>query len=159
MRTSESVVVPAAPAVVFPFVDDLAQYPRWLPLVHAAAPDPVSRPSADDRPAWTVELRAQVGPFARSKQLRMVRTESIAGELAVFERVEVDGREHARWALRCELAGLAGVDTAVGSTRVTMHLAYDGRLWTAGLLERVLDEEVRRGRAGLVELVSERSTR
>ena len=149
MRTTESVVVPAEPAIVFPFVDDLAQYPRWLPLVHAAEPDPAS----DGEPAWTVELRAQVGPFARSKQLRMVRSEVIVGELAVFERAELDGREHARWALRAELAAIEG------STRVTMHLAYDGRLWTAGILERVLDEEVRRGRAGLVDLVSERSTR
>jgi carbon monoxide dehydrogenase subunit G len=145
MRTRESVVVPADPATVFPFVVDLAQYPRWLPLVHAAR--------ADGPDAWTVELRARVGPFARSKQLRMARTETAPDALAVFERAEVDGRDHARWALRCELAP---VDDG---TLVTMHLSYDGRLWTAGILERVLDEEVRRGRAGLVELVSARSAR
>jgi carbon monoxide dehydrogenase subunit G len=145
MRTRESVVVPADPATVFPFVVDLAQYPRWLPLVHAA--------HADGPDAWTVELRARVGPFARSKQLRMARTETAPDALAVFERAEVDGRDHARWALRCELAP---VDDG---TLVTMHLSYDGRLWTAGILERVLDEEVRRGRAGLVELVSARSAR
>jgi carbon monoxide dehydrogenase subunit G len=145
MRTRESVVVPADPATVFPFVVDLAQYPRWLPLVHGAR--------ADGPDAWTVELRARVGPFARSKQLRMARTETAPDALAVFERAEVDGRDHARWALRCELAP---VDDG---TLVTMHLSYDGRLWTAGILERVLDEEVRRGRAGLVELVSARSAR
>ena len=144
MRTSESVVVPAEPAIVFPYVVDLGIYPRWLPLVHAA--------TGDGDSAWTVELRARVGPFARSKQLRMERTEASPGELVVFERAEIDGREHARWALRCELA------TAAAGTIVTMHLAYDGRLWTAGILERVLDEEVRRGRAGLVDLVSARST-
>lgn len=144
MRTSESVVVPAEPAVVYPYVVDLDRYPRWLPLVHAAERDGDS--------SWLVELRARVGPFARSKQLRMSRTESVDGELAVFERAEVDGRDHARWALRCELGPVEA------GTLVTMHLAYDGRLWTAGILERVLDEEVRRGRAGLVELVSGRST-
>lgn len=145
MRTRESVVVPADPATVFPFVVDLAEYRRWLPLVHAA--------DADGPDAWTVELRARVGPFARSKRLRMARTETAPDALAVFERAEVDGRDHARWALRCELAP---VDDG---TLVTMHLSYDGRLWTAGILERVLDEEVRRGRAGLVELVSARSAR
>lgn len=145
MRTRESVVVPAEPAAVFPFVVDLGEYPRWLPLVHAAA--------AAGHDAWTVELRARVGPFARSKQLRMARTETAPDTLAVFERAETDGREHARWALRCELAP---VDAG---TLVTMHLAYDGRLWTAGILERVLDEEVRRGRTGLVELVTGQETR
>lgn len=145
MRTSESVVVPADPSAVYPHVVDLAAYPRWLPLVHAAAPD--------GEAAWTVELRARVGPFARSKQLRMARTDTVPDALAVFERAEVDGRDHARWALRCELEPIAA------GTRVTMHLAYDGRLWTGGILERVLDEEVRRGRAGLIELVSADSTR
>lgn len=141
MRTSESVEVPVPPDVVYPHVVDLAEYPRWLPLVHAA--------QADGEAAWTVELRARVGPFARSKQLRMERIEDEPGELVVFERAEVDGREHARWALRCELRSIGD------GTRVTMHLAYDGRLWTGGILERVLDEEIRRGRAGLLGLVSD----
>lgn len=145
MRTSESVLVPAPPGAVFPYVVDLAAYPRWLPLVHAAAPD--------GEAAWTVELRARVGPFARSKQLRMARTHVVDEQVAVFERDETDGRDHARWALRCELSA------AAAGTLVTMHLAYDGRLWTGGVLERVLDEEIRRGRAGLIDLVSERSTR
>lgn len=141
MRTSESVEVPVPPDAVYPHVVDLAEYPRWLPLVHAA--------QSDGEAAWTVELRARVGPFARSKQLRMARVESVPGELVVFERAEVDGREHARWALRCELRPIDA------GTRVTMHLAYDGRLWTGGILERVLDEEIRRGRAGLLGLVSD----
>lgn len=142
MHTSESVLVPASPDVVFPFVVDLGAYPRWLPLVHAA--DPV------DDAAWTVELRARVGPFARSKQLRMERTATVPDVSVVFERREVDGRHHAAWTLRAEL------DAADDGTLLTMHLAYDGRLWTGGVLERVLDEEVRRGRAGLLELVGRR---
>ena len=157
MRTSESVIVPAEPAAVFPFVVDLREYPRWLPLVHAAQlveRHPAGgRRDPDEGAAWTVELRARVGPFARSKQLRMQRTSVVPDTLAVFERAEVDGRDHARWALRCELT------LVDGGTLVTMHLAYDGRLWTAGILERVLDEEIRRGRTGLVQLVSSDSTR
>lgn len=141
MRTSESVLVPAPPDAVFPFVVDLGAYPSWLPLVHAAEPD------GDE--AWVVELRARVGPFARSKQLRMARTAVVADVSAVFERDELDGRQHAGWTLRVELSD---VDDG---TLVTMHLAYDGRLWTGGVLERVLDEEVRRGRAGLLSLVND----
>ena len=145
MRTSESVEVAAEPSVVHPVVADLGTYPDWLPLVH----DAVSEPAGEaDTPAWTVELRAQVGPFARSKQLRMVRVEQIADELAVFERREIDGRDHARWTLRVELA------PAGDGTLVTMHLAYEGALWTGGVLERVLDEQIRAGRAGLQRLLS-----
>lgn len=149
LRTTESVVVPATPAAVFPYVARLEQYPHWLRLVHGATPIP-----GDDATAWTVELRAQVGPFARSKQLRMVRSSHEPDRLVEFERAEVDGKQHARWALRVE------VDHAdADSSTVTMHLAYDGALWTGGLLDRVLDEEIRRGRAGLTTLVSGGPTR
>ena len=146
MRTSESVEVAAEPSVVFPIVADLATYPSWLPLVHEVDVD-----AADDEggeSVWVVELRAQVGPFARSKQLRMQRTDVVVDELVVFERCELDGRDHARWALRAELEPIAA------GTRVTMHLAYDGGLWTGGVLERVLDDQIRAGRAGLQRLLS-----
>lgn len=66
----------------------------------------------------------------------------------VFERAEVDGRQHASWMLRAEL------ESCAEGTLLTMHLAYDGALWTGGLLQRVLDDEIRRGRTGLVQLVS-----
>lgn len=143
MRTTESVAIAAGPAAVYPFVADLAAYPRWLPLVHAATAD-----SNGDHPAWNVELRARVGPFARSKRLRMARVEADHDRLAVFERAETDGRDHARWALRVELV------PADDATEVVMHLAYDGGLWVPGVLGAVLDDQVRRGRAGLAELVT-----
>jgi hypothetical protein len=137
------VVVPASPQELFPHVSRLDAYPSWLRLVHSAEPvaeEPV--------PTWDVELRARVGPFARSKRLRMQRVAVDPDRGARFERAEVDGREHAMWALRVELAP-SGVETVL-----TMHLAYDGRLWTGGVLERVLDEEVRRARVKLVELLT-----
>lgn len=148
MQTTESVVVDASPAVVFPFVADLAEYPNWVRLVHDARPLEVP---GGARPAWSVEIRAQVGPFARSKRLRMERVELVAAQRAVFERVETDGRDHAYWSLAVELSGS---DT---STTVTMHLVYDGRLWTGGVLAKVLDDQVRRGRAGLIDLVNAES--
>ena len=153
MRTSESVLVPAHTSLVFPHVADLVAYPSWLGLVHTAE-RLVPSSAEDGRPAWSVELRARVGPFARSKQLRMERTDMVPDCLAVFERAETDGRHHARWVLRAELESVAG-----DQTLLTMNLAYDGALWTGGLLERVLDEEIRRGRVGLVRLVSGGPTR
>lgn len=152
MRTTETLVLPAPPSAVFPHVAVLDAYPRWLPLVHTVEP---SAPGGADgaggelgEPAWSVELRARVGPFARSKRLRMARTALEPGRRAVFERAETDGRRHARWALTAEVAA------AGDGCELSMHLAYDGNLWTAGLLERVLDEEIRRGRAGLLALVT-----
>jgi hypothetical protein len=151
MRSTESVVVAAARSAVFPHVADLGAYPAWLPLVHDAVP---ADGDDDPRPVWDIELRARVGPFARSKQLRMRRTELVDDELAVFERDEHDGRDHARWALRVELT-----DGDDRTTVVTMHLAYDGSLWTGGLLENVLEDQIRRGRTGLAALVEARPTR
>lgn len=150
MDTTESVVVAAPPSAVFAHIARLDAYPAWLPLVHAADIDPTGDHQC---PAWAVELRARVGPFARSKRLRMVRTQLEVDRLAVFERAEIDGRSHATWRLQAELAA---VDDG---TEVTMQLAYGGRLWTGGLLEGVLDDEIRRGRSGLAALVSEAPTR
>ena len=144
MRTSETVVVPAPASAVFPHVARLDAYPAWLPLVHEALP------VADEpAPAWEVELRARVGPFARSKRLRMARTELVDERLALFERVETDGRQHAAWTLRVELE--SSPDGA--STTVTMHLAYDGSLWSGAILGKVLDDEIKRGRQALIDVV------
>ncbi len=143
MRTSESVVVPATPQELFPYVARLEAYPPWLRLVHRA-----ELVAEDPRPTWDVELRARVGPFARSKKLRMQRVAIDQDRGARFERAEIDGREHSMWALRVELAP-SGDETVL-----TMHLAYDGKLWTGGVLERVLDDEVRRARVKLVQLLT-----
>lgn len=151
MRTTETIELAAPADAVFAHVAELHAYPAWLPLVHTAEPD-AAHPD-DAGPAWIVELRAKIGPFARSKRLRMVRAEHDPPRAVAFERAETDGRDHARWALRVELTEFAHAQVA--ATRLTMHLAYDGALWTGGLLERALDDQVRRGKAGLAELLSE----
>ncbi len=148
MDITESVLVDASPADVFPLVASLDRYPLWMRLVHE-----VQAVESIDDPAWSVEIRARVGPFARSKRLRMVRTLHKPGRAVAFERAEIDGRDHARWALGIDLTS-----TGPASTSVQVHLAYDGRLWTGGVLERVLDDEVRRGREGLARLVSDGPT-
>ena len=140
MEIERSVVVAGPPGRVFRFVDDLVQYPDWMGLVHEVA---VLEPDAG-RPAWEVELRAQVGPFARSKRLRMVRTVHESDRRAVFERAEVDGRSHAAWVLDVRLD-----PTSDSSSTVTMLLRYGGSLWTGAVLQRVLDDHVEQGAEAL----------
>lgn len=149
VRTSAALEAPCSADVLFGHVDSLDRYPDWMALVHAA----VREPAADgQRPAWSVELRTRVGPLARSKRLRMVRTVLEPGRTARFERQETDGRSHSGWVLT------ASVEPAPHGSRLTMDLEYGGSLWTGGVLQRILDDEIRRGSQRLIELVSQRPT-
>ena len=123
MRTTERIVVPAPAAAVFAQVDRLEAYPAWLPLVHSAEEAPAA--DGDPGPAWAVELRAKVGPLARSKRLRMVRAEHVPDTTVRFERRELDGREHAAWILRVELAEV--VASAGAAARARGQPARAGR--------------------------------
>ena len=91
---------PCPPEALFAWVDDLGRYPSWLGIVERAEPE---APAADGEVAWTVDLRGKVGPFARSKRLRMVRTARTEPTRAVFERRETDGRHHSAWLLEAEV--------------------------------------------------------
>lgn len=144
MQIVRSVVVGGPPSAAFALVDDLARYPQWMDLVHE-----VEAVADADPPAWDVELRARVGPFARSKRLRMQRTQHEPDRRTVFERAEVDGRDHAPWILRVEVEP----DTAPDAVEVTMTLTYGGNLWTGAVLQRVLDDHVERGAAALRRLL------
>lgn len=138
MKYSSSVDVPVAIEAVRPFVEDLVAYPSWMPMVHDVA-------SVGDG-VWSVELRAKVGVFARSKKLRMRRTMN-EEKIIVFERDEDDGRQHSPWVMRVSLS-----PSATG-TNVTIDLSYGGSLWTAGILDRVLASQVDAGKTGLVRVV------
>jgi carbon monoxide dehydrogenase subunit G len=130
--------LPCPPEVVFGFVDDLDRYPQWMGLVHG-----VTRESES---AWLVELRARVGPFARSKRLRMVRVAHESPHHVRFERSELDGASHGSWVLDARLSG-------EDATELRVELRYGGRLWSA-VIERVLRDEVERSKAKLTALVS-----
>jgi len=138
---------PVDATTLFAHVDDLDAYAGWMPLIHEVSALDVETGAL---PAWSVELQAQVGPFARSKRLRMVRTELVPDRVAVFERREEDGKAHSSWILRADLT--PGVDAA--STDLTMTLSYGGSLWSGAVLQRVLDDQVRRGSDALLALVS-----
>ena len=135
-------VAPVAPAALYPWVADLAQYPRWLDLVANA--------EAEDRgvgelAAWAVTLTARLGPFRRSKRLRMVRVLEQEPSRLEFVRREADGRAHSVWRLSATLQ-----DTAAG-TRLSMGLYYGGTLWVP-MLEGLLGNQVETGRDRLVAL-------
>ncbi len=138
---------PCEPARLFGLIDELTGYPRWMPLAHRVS---ITAPTHDGRPAWEVELRARLGPFARSKRLRMERAvhEPTAAHVQ-FERVELDGRQHAPWLLD------ATVTEHAGGSRLEMVLHYGGALWTGGVMERVLAEQIVAGRERLLGLVAD----
>jgi hypothetical protein len=133
-----------APAV-FAWVDDLALYPRWLELVSRAEPAP-AHPD-DEGPAWSIDLRARLGPLARAKRLRMVRVVHDAPHRVEFARREHDGRDHSPWVLRAEVDGDGGTDVTL-----RMHLHYGGGLF-GPVVERLLTDEIARARPRLIALI------
>lgn len=145
MDVTATLDAPHPPEAVFLWVDDLALYPEWLDIVPRAVPA-AAHPD-DAGPAWSVDLRGRLGPFARAKRLRMVRTRSEAPTRARFERVEHDGREHSPWVLDAEVV------PAGDGCRLTMRLHYGGRLWMPAL-DRVLAEEINRSRPRLLDCVA-----
>jgi Polyketide cyclase / dehydrase and lipid transport len=127
---------------LFAWVGDLGRYPEWLEIVPRAVPE-------DGEPGtWTVDLRGRLGPLARSKRLRMVRTVFEPGQRVRFERVQDDDREHSDWILEADVA------PDPEGTLLTMDLEYTGDLWGDALLRPLLDEEVRRGKRALQDVVN-----
>jgi len=137
---------------LFEVVADLGTYPEWLDIVGRAEPD-----GTDGDAAWSVDLKGQVGPFRRSKRLRMVRASfddpDATGRASVrFERRELDGRSHSDWVLSAELSTPAGD----GAPELRMRLHYGGNLWVP-LLDRILTDEIERSRPRLVAFVEGRA--
>ena len=131
-------------AQLFEVIRDLGTYPKWLEIVHFS--DAVD--SEDGLQAWNVELRAKIGPFARSKRLRMVRTTDQSPTTVVFERREKDGKKHAPWVLR------SVVTEANGTSTLDVHLHYGGSLFDGGIVERVLADQIVSGKAKLTQFLA-----
>lgn len=131
---------------VFSVLDDLATYPAWLDIVSKVTPaDPEP---GEPGPAWWVTLRAQVGPFARSKRLRMVRAHSDAPRTLRYDRAEVDGRSHSAWSLEAAIEGSE-------PSAVRVDLRYEGALWSAPL-EAILKGQATDAVPRLQALIAER---
>jgi hypothetical protein len=145
MDVVADLTAPCTASELFEWVGDLSRYPDWLGIVERAEPLDAG---ADGLAAWQVDLRGRLGPLARSKRLRMVRT-ALSETGVVFERRELDGREHSAWVLRGDVA-----PTADGSV-LTMRLHYGGSLW-GPVLERLLGDEIEHSRTRLLERVAGR---
>jgi hypothetical protein len=137
---------PCTPEVLFANVDDLSAYPDWLEIVERAEAVEVD-PADDGDAAWMVDLRGRLGPLARSKRLRMVRTALDGPELVRFERREHDGRDHSAWVLE------ARVERTAEGSALTMGLHYGGALG-GSVLERLLGDAIERSRPVLLSRVS-----
>ncbi|MBV6507009.1 MAG: hypothetical protein JJLCMIEE_00046 [Acidimicrobiales bacterium] len=133
---------------LFRQVEVLDGYPDWLEIVVRAVP--AGPNGADEGPAWMVDLRGKLGPLARSKRLRMVRTRHEPPRLVVFERREVDRRDHSPWVLRAE------VGEVDGGSRLTMQLHYGGTLW-GPVIERLLRDAIQDSRARLLRVLQQAS--
>lgn len=125
------------------FIHDLDRYPQWLTIVPSA--ERLEGTGSDA--VWEVELRAKVGPIARSKKLRMIRVVDEPDHVR-FERSEVDGRSHSPWVLDATLEPL---DDAV---RLVMNLHYGGS-FGGGLVERLLSDEIESSKSTLRSLVEQ----
>lgn len=130
-------------------VADLGTYQHWLTLVHEV--EQADRAEADDGPVWWVTLRAKVGPFARSKRLRMVRTSSDAPTSVRFERREIDGRDHSGWIMDATVSAIEDTES-----EVSVRLRYDGSLWN-GALDTVFGGAVDGAISGLRRYVADRA--
>ena len=128
VKHSSELIVQADPARLTEVLADLGTYPSWNDLVTAAEPaDPID---GDPGPAWRTTLRAQVGPFSRSKQLRFARDQMQDHEdhsTVRFIRRETDGRNHATWMMEAEVEPVAAISS------VTLTLSYSGGLWIPAL--------------------------
>jgi hypothetical protein len=132
--------LPCSAKELLPFIDDLAQYPSWMGLVHTVVPE--------GEGVWQVELRGKIGPFARSKRLRMIQVETSEPHHIRFERQENDDRSHSDWVLDAQV-------TEVGSaSTLNMTLRYSGRLFSS-VVERALHDEIEASKQRLRELVAQ----
>ena len=140
-----SVEVPVSVEKLFAYVADLANYSSWLEFVHKVE---LVGESIETDATWLVELRAKLGVLARSTRLRMTRTVCEAPRLVVFERREQDARRHSAWVLRATVS-----ETATGA-KLETNLHYSGSLFTGGILERALSDQITTGREKLIQQLS-----
>jgi Polyketide cyclase / dehydrase and lipid transport len=146
MDLSSSVDIATSPTRLFPWVSEMERYPSWLTIIRSVE----SSPDSHGAPGHLVELRGRLGPFARSKRLRMVRQTCVEPTEVVFERFELDGRDHAMWRLAASVEPINGGR----SSRVTMRLGYDGALF-GPVVERLLGDEIETAKERLAHVVAQ----
>jgi len=130
VETSLEAVLDAAPATVLAEVADLTGYPAWHGMV--------KRVEADGD-GWLVDLGARLGPFTRTKRVRMVRADdkaSGAGEVR-FVRAELDRKDYGQW----EMVAIVEPATGEGPCTLRFRLRAEGSSPLIGMLEPLLRAE------------------
>ena len=143
MDVVAELVAPCPPDELYRWVEDLERYPQWLEIV--------TRAVRLDEAIWEIDLRGRLGPLARSKRLKMIRTVH-DGETVRFERSEDDDRDHSPWVLDVVVTANEAGDGDHSHLRMNLH--YGGGLF-GPVLERVLRDEISRSRERLLALVSD----
>lgn len=126
--------IDAPPAAVLAEIEDLPSYPEWHGMVKKVEPD---------GGGWFVELAGKMGPFTKSKRVRLERAPAEAGDepgLVRFVRVERDRDDYGRW----ELHGTVDPVTGDGPCMLRFRLLYDGTSPLASMLEPFLKAETHR---------------
>ncbi|TSA55158.1 MAG: hypothetical protein D4R44_00240 [Actinobacteria bacterium] len=77
----------------------------------------------------------------------MVRCVCESPNTVIFERRETDGRKHSPWVLTAQVEA-----SSVGSS-LTVHLHYGGTLFTGGVLERLLADQIVQGQERLLQVL------
>ncbi len=103
---------------------DLANYKNWLGFI-----DDIDTVDIDaGNTCWIVTLRAQIGPFARLKKLRMVRVEEDFPKSIRFSRKETDSKDHSDWDLHVTISEKGDMGCSV-----QMVVSYSGGFWSVPL--------------------------
>lgn len=137
----------ATPEDVLVWVSDLDQFPVWTNVLHSVEREPGS---GEPEQAWKVELRGKIGPFARSKRLRMVRVPTRSPLHVRFERREVDELDHGEWRFDVQVLPIDNGE----KTHLTVVFEYEGRLWSIAV-ERLLRDEIESSKRRLTAVVLE----
>ncbi|MFM8858165.1 MAG: hypothetical protein ACKOI2_13400 [Actinomycetota bacterium] len=131
---------------VLVWVSDLSTFPQWTRVLHRVEEEP----SPSDSPrAWQVELRGKIGPFARSKRLRMIQVPTSDSGHLRFERRELDGVDHGVWRLDVRVHQ----GDPLARSNLSAVFEYEGRLWS-GAIERLLRDEIEASKQRLTDLVA-----
>ncbi len=136
-----SSVVKSTPSAVYEILRDLSTYPQWVHIVESAV--------EEGSGVYDVTLRATIGPFARSKRLRMRRVLDEA-DAVEFVREELDGKRHAHWQYRASICA-DEMTTVVNAT-----LVYGGALWIPGSFDRVIADQIDQAGSRLDALIDAR---
>jgi len=143
MDISLETALDATPAAVLAEVSDLPGYPIWHGMV--------KRVDADGD-GWLVDLGARLGPFTRTKRVRMVRSDDEGGGPGQvrFVRAERDRADYGEWEM------LAAVEPATGDGPCTLRfrLRAEGSSPLIGVLEPLLRAETERSADRLRRLLA-----